>query len=775
MAAGPSRCRTRSASGATTPSSAWRPYDARDDPRDRWAPVPAGAPRGAVRPRLAPGHALRSDVPAHGRARPCGRRRDRRRRPCRRSARVRLRAGPVLPGRLARRAARRLDRQGPPPRRPRSGSGDRLHRVGRRAYAGRRRRARRLRADLPRAGGPVRSRPADLGDLRRIGGRRLVLAGADRLRCDDAARAHVPHRPRGRPRGHGRGRQRRGPRRPARARAQRRGALRGRGRRRRGAPRPRPARPPAGRRRAQARAGPALPGRGLRARGGAQGLRRPRRDPGDLGRGPAARVVAALGAQHGLRLRPHGGPAGGRRGQPAAVPGRRARRRVGRQGGTLRAHLQRVRAAAGRARRHAGLPPRHPPGVLRRDPARRQARARVRRGQRAQGHRGPAQGVRRRADRHELARPRRRLRVRLAAGAARRDGRQAGGGDRLPARDRRGRGPDGAPRRARRGLRGRAPERRPLGGRGPRGRGHPPVGDTDAPVPGPGHPRRHRRAGRRRAQHPAVVLAGKKLVITGVLTKDSIAFAAARQAQELGAEVVLTGFGRARRLTERTAKRLDGPPDVLELDVNNPDDLTALRDELASRWGRVDGVLHAIAFAPEDALGGRFLDTPADSATIAFQTSAFSFKALAVALADLYPSEGASVVGLDFDATVAWPVYDWMGVAKAALEATSRYLARDLGRRGVRVNLVSAGPLGTIAARGIPGFSTLADRWREQAPLGWDTEDPSTVAGTIAFLLSDLSRGITGQVLKVDGGYSAVGAPVVSEAVADEVPAGATS
>jgi enoyl-[acyl-carrier protein] reductase I len=267
------------------------------------------------------------------------------------------------------------------------------------------------------------------------------------------------------------------------------------------------------------------------------------------------------------------------------------------------------------------------------------------------------------------------------------------------------------------------------------------------------------------------MLAGKKLVITGVLTKDSIAFEAARQAQELGAEVVLTGFGRARRLTERTAKRLAGPPDVLELDVNNPEDLTALAGELGSRWGRVDGVLHAIAFAPEDALGGRFLDTPPESAITAFQTSAYSFKALAVALADLYPREGASIVGLDFDATVAWPVYDWMGVAKAALEATSRYLARDLGPRGVRVNLVSAGPLGTIAARGIPGFRDLATAWERQAPLGWDTTDPTPVGSTICFLLSDMARAISGEILHVDGGFHAMGTAL--EPVAGEASAGA--
>ena len=265
------------------------------------------------------------------------------------------------------------------------------------------------------------------------------------------------------------------------------------------------------------------------------------------------------------------------------------------------------------------------------------------------------------------------------------------------------------------------------------------------------------------------MLAGKKLVITGVLNKDSIAFEVARQAQELGAEIVLTGFGRARRLTERTAKRLGDPP-VLELDVNNPDDLSGLREDLAERWGRVDGILHAIAFAPEDALGGKFLETPPESAVMAFQTSAFSFKALAVALADLYPPEGASIVGLDFDATVAWPVYDWMGVAKAALEATSRYLARDLGPRHVRVNLVSAGPLGTIAARGIPGFRELATAWERQAPLGWDTSDPAPVGSTICFLLSDMARAISGEILHVDGGFHAMGTALDPGAVAESAP-----
>ena len=206
------------------------------------------------------------------------------------------------------------------------------------------------------------------------------------------------------------------------------------------------------------------------------------------------------------------------------------------------------------------------------------------------------------------------------------------------------------------------------------------------------------------------MLEGKKLLITGVVNRESIAYEVARQAQEAGAEVVLTSFGRVRRMTERSATKLPQPPDVLELDVNSPENLEAVATELRERWGRVDGILHAIAFAPEDALGGNFLETPVESAEVAFRTSAYSLKALAVALADLFPEEGASIVGLDFDASVAWPVYDWMGVAKAALEATSRYLARDLGPRGVRVNLVAAGPLGTLAARGIPGFGDLADR-----------------------------------------------------------------
>lgn len=252
-------------------------------------------------------------------------------------------------------------------------------------------------------------------------------------------------------------------------------------------------------------------------------------------------------------------------------------------------------------------------------------------------------------------------------------------------------------------------------------------------------------------------LEGKRLLITGVITHRSIAFAVAERAQRQGAEVVLTGFGRGRRLTERAAKRLEVVPDVLELDVNEPGDLDLVAMELNERWGHLDGILHAIAFAPEDAIGGEFLSTPPESAELAFRTSAYSLKALAAGLVPLL-REGGTIVGLDFDASVAWPVYDWMGVSKAALEAVNRYLCRDLGPLGVRANLVSAGPIETAAAGGIPGFGELADSWRRRAPLGWDPRDAGPVADAVCFLLSDAARAISGQILRVDGGFSAVGA-----------------
>jgi meromycolic acid enoyl-[acyl-carrier protein] reductase len=243
-----------------------------------------------------------------------------------------------------------------------------------------------------------------------------------------------------------------------------------------------------------------------------------------------------------------------------------------------------------------------------------------------------------------------------------------------------------------------------------------------------------------------------------VMTRHSIAYAVAHRALEEGADVLLTSFGRARRLTERAAARLPGgAPEVLELDVTEPGDFNALQDSLRDRWDRLDGVLHAVANAPPDAIDGNFLATPAASAEQAFRTSAFSMKELAACGAPLM-TDGGSIVGLDFDASVAWPAYDWMGVAKAALESVSRYLARDLGAQGLRVNLVSSGPIATAAASGIGGFDGLATAWGERAPLGWAIEDPYPVADAVCFLLSDFARAVSGEILHVDGGFHAVGA-----------------
>ena len=225
-----------------------------------------------------------------------------------------------------------------------------------------------------------------------------------------------------------------------------------------------------------------------------------------------------------------------------------------------------------------------------------------------------------------------------------------------------------------------------------------------------------------------MLLQGKRVLVTGVLTDQSIAFSVARCAQEQGAEIVLTSFGRAMSLTRRVAKRLPVEPDVLELDVTNPEHVAALGAELEQRWGRLDGVLHAIGFAPESCLGGDFLRAGWDDVATAVHVSAYSLKALAEMALPLMKSSwgtppnprgtgeadgrsGGSIVGLDFDATKAWPAYDWMGVAKAALESTARYLARDLGPAGIRVNLVAAGPLKTVAAKSIAGFSQFEEAW----------------------------------------------------------------
>ncbi|HEX9995138.1 MAG TPA: enoyl-ACP reductase FabI [Acidimicrobiales bacterium] len=253
------------------------------------------------------------------------------------------------------------------------------------------------------------------------------------------------------------------------------------------------------------------------------------------------------------------------------------------------------------------------------------------------------------------------------------------------------------------------------------------------------------------------LLDGKRILVTGVLTDASLAFGVARLAQEEGAEVVLTGAGRGLSLTRRTARKLPAEPDVLELDVTQAAHVEAVRDALASRWGRVDGALHAIGFAPPSCLGGGFLDAPWEDVAVALQISAYSFKSLADVVVPLMDG-GGSLVGLDFDATVAWPAYDWMGVAKAALESTSRYLARELGPKGVRVNLVAAGPVRTMAARSIPGFERFEDVWSDRAPLGWDITDPDAVARACVALLSDWFPKTTAEIVHVDGGYHAMGA-----------------
>jgi enoyl ACP reductase len=255
-----------------------------------------------------------------------------------------------------------------------------------------------------------------------------------------------------------------------------------------------------------------------------------------------------------------------------------------------------------------------------------------------------------------------------------------------------------------------------------------------------------------------VLLDGKRLLITGVLTPQSIAFDAARIAQEQGAQIALTSFGKAMGLTEKSARRLADPPPVLEMDANDDEQIAGVAKDLEQRWGTLDGFLHAIAFAPQDALGGNFLDTPWESAATALRTSAYSLKAIAMGLLPLMQEAGGSIVSLDFDASVAWPIYDWMGVSKAALESITRYLARYLGPSGIRVNCISAGPLRTMAAKSIPGFDVLAASWSKRAPLAWDVHDPEPVARAVAFLLSDWSKGITAEIIHVDGGYHAIGA-----------------
>ncbi len=253
------------------------------------------------------------------------------------------------------------------------------------------------------------------------------------------------------------------------------------------------------------------------------------------------------------------------------------------------------------------------------------------------------------------------------------------------------------------------------------------------------------------------ILDDKKLLITGVLTDASLAFAVARLAQEQGAEIILTGAGRGLRLTERTARKLPVEAEVLEFDVTSAEQTAALRGHLAAKWDRVDGALHAIGFAPEVCLGEDFMAAQWSDVSVAMEISAYSLKTVAEVVAPLMTS-GGSIVGLDFDARFAWPAYNWMGVAKAALESASRYLARSLGPDGVRVNMVAAGPVRTIAAKSIPGFAEFEDAWETRAPLGWNVNDTEPVARACVALLSDWFPATTGSMIHVDGGYHAIGA-----------------
>ena len=252
------------------------------------------------------------------------------------------------------------------------------------------------------------------------------------------------------------------------------------------------------------------------------------------------------------------------------------------------------------------------------------------------------------------------------------------------------------------------------------------------------------------------LLDGKRLLITGVITDASIAFSVARLAQEEGAEVVLTGFGRM-SLVQRVANKLPSPAPVIELDVADEGQLSSLAERVRDHVDGIDGVLHSIGFAPASCLGGGFLDAPWADVATAVQVSAYSLKSLAVAALPLFPDTGGSIVGLTFDAGVAWPAYDWMGVAKAGLESTSRYLARELGPRKIRVNLVAAGPIRTMAARSIPGFATFEDAWDARAPLGWDNADAGPVARSTLALMSDWFPATTGEIVHVDGGFHAMG------------------
>ncbi|AGL15839.1 short-chain dehydrogenase/reductase SDR [Actinoplanes sp. N902-109] len=268
-----------------------------------------------------------------------------------------------------------------------------------------------------------------------------------------------------------------------------------------------------------------------------------------------------------------------------------------------------------------------------------------------------------------------------------------------------------------------------------------------------------------------MLLHEKKILVTGVITEKSIAFAAAALAQQQGAEVVLSGFGRGLRITRQVAQRLPQPADVLELDLTEPAHLAAAAADLQGRWGRLDGVLHAAAYAPPDALDGGFLTAGWADVASAVHVSTYSFVALARTCAPLLKAAGGgSVVGLDFAGDQVWPGYDWMGVAKSGLESCCRYLAHALGPQGTRVNLVAAGPLRTVAATAIKSFDDLVRAWHERAPLAWDETDAEPVGRAVCALWSGWLPAVTGEVLHVDGGAHAVGADPVAARAAGAAP-----
>ena len=258
------------------------------------------------------------------------------------------------------------------------------------------------------------------------------------------------------------------------------------------------------------------------------------------------------------------------------------------------------------------------------------------------------------------------------------------------------------------------------------------------------------------------LLTNHKILVTGVLTDDSIAFGIAQRAIEEGAEVILSGAGRGLNLTKRIAKKLgDSVGEVLEMDVTEPAQIEAAVKAVEERFGRLDGLVHSIGFAPQSCLGSGMFVAPFDDVKVAMQISTYSLAALVGAFRPLLVKStalgGASVIALDFDGSRAYPMYDWMGVMKAGLESLGRYLAFEVGPDKIRVNMIAAGPIRTMAAKSIPGFQNFEDTWADRAPLGWDVNDSSSVADTSIAYLSPLLRGTTGGIVHVDGGHHAVG------------------